>query len=124
MAKGLGVTESLETLLLAGNPLGDLGARRLVEGITTQKQATKLKVFDMHNCELSEEVERAVVEKLKGSSQLYLLGSHYGRSDHRLNNLDKDMNPKINMPVGGTPASPIKSGREEVQASMRGHEVF
>ena len=50
-----------------------------------------LQVLDIHNCEISEATERAVVAKFSdASSKLYLLGSHYGRQDHRIGALDKD----------------------------------
>ena len=121
LVEGLGRNDSLETLLLAGNPFGDMGVRRLVQALSEKN--SNIRVLDIHNCEVSEPTERAVVAKFsEPSSKLYLLGSHYGRQDHRVGALDKDWSPATGAAKSG--GDTVVNMPAEVQNSMRGHEVF
>jgi hypothetical protein len=115
LVQGLSVNNSINTLLLAGNPFGDLGARRIVDAVINKNKS--LKVLDIHNSEMSENTERAVVEKLKRDSKLYLLGSYYGRQDYRVADLNKDWNP-----VKGDD-SKEKSGADN-DTTLRHQELF
>merc|ERR1719378_389235 len=97
LVEGINRNSSLETLLLAGNPFGDMGIRRLVHALSDKNSS--IRVLDIHNCEISEPTERAVVAKFsEPSSKLYLLGSHYGRQDHRVGALDKEWTPTVAAP--------------------------
>jgi len=129
ICEGLRVTSSLTTLLLAGNPFGDMGARRLVDAVVNKNKGS-LKVLDIHACEISEEVERAVVAKLRSNSNLHLLGSFYGRKDHRVGDLSKPY-PEIEETLAATSLSstataeaPVKERLGIVDPQMRQHEVF
>ena len=68
VADGLAVNAVVSTLLVAGNPFGDIGAQYLLDKITTSCKT--LSVLDIHNTNMSENIERALVEKLRDNSQL------------------------------------------------------
>jgi len=122
VADGLAVNAVVSTLLVAGNPFGDIGAQYLLDKITTSCKT--LSVLDIHNTNMSENIERALVEKLRDNSQLVLLGSMFGRRDHRIvrGNADDDANDIRNK--YRQYASPTMNRQNSGAGNMRGEEQF
>lgn len=111
--------------LLAGNPFGDVGGRYLADVLG--KTNNSLRVLDIHNSEMSSSVEQDIVDYLRSNSVLNLLGSHFGRRDHRIVHISGEANKnerhsKHNRDQVG-PA--VQAWQEQsVPSNMRGHEVF
>eukprot|EP00037_Helgoeca_nana_P016502 m.155241 g.155241 ORF g.155241 m.155241 type:complete len:443 (+) comp23555_c0_seq1:90-1418(+) len=118
LADGLTYNETVTTLLLAGNPFTDSGGQYLTHMICDKNKT--LLVLDIHNSNMTESIERGVVEKLRADSKLALLGSHYGRRDHRIIRVGDDEE------VGSTGAyvSPAKQASSQAPATYRGSETF
>lgn len=76
--------------MVAGNPFSDMGGRYLADKLVQGNMT--LKILDIHNSEMTESVERQLVDQLKDSSSLQLLGSLQGRKDHRVIRIDGDDN--------------------------------
>lgn len=122
VADGVAINDTLTTLLMAGNPFGDEGAKYLVDKITNSaSKNSSLAVLDIHNSNMSEGIERAFIEKVRNDSKLVLLGSEFGRRDHRVirgNEEENAMQQKYN-----AYASP--TFQKKVSASnLRGEENF
>jgi hypothetical protein len=89
-------------------------------------------VLDLHNSDMTEDSERVVVDVLRKQSELVLLGSAFGRKDHRVRGdpvveidgaankvrVEREHNRRDNMGAMVAPGSP------HVPAHMRGHEQF
>jgi len=117
LADGLTHNETITTLLLAGNPFSDAGGQYITHQICSKNKS--LLVLDIHNTNMSEPIERGVVEKLRADSKLSLLGSHYGRRDHRIIRAgDDDELPK------GKYMSPGRQSSAQAPATYRGAETF
>lgn len=107
-----------DSQLVAGNPFGDIGGQYLVDKIVTS--CPTLTVLDMHNTNMTENIERAMVEKYRDASKLVLLGSMYGRRDHRIirGNDAEDIRDQYRQY-----ASP-NLNRKDSLSNMRGEEQF
>lgn len=69
---------------------------------------------------MTEPIERGVVEKLRSDSKLALLGSHYGRRDHRIIRAGDEEELATNSPY----VSPAKQSVAQAPATYRGSETF
>lgn len=118
LADGLTYNETVTTLLLAGNPFTDSGGQYLTHMICDKNKT--LLVLDIHNSNMTESIERGVVEKLRADSKLALLGSHYGRRDHRIIRVGDDEE----VASTGAYISPAKQASSQAPATYRGSETF
>lgn len=91
--------------LLAGNPFSDIGGDYLAEKLCASNFSLRVrtsflfcfglmyvKVLDIHNSDMTPENEERLVEYFNNNSSLHLLGSHFGRRDHRINRIAGDLN--------------------------------
>eukprot|EP00040_Diaphanoeca_grandis_P015826 m.81203 g.81203 ORF g.81203 m.81203 type:complete len:462 (-) comp25396_c0_seq1:137-1522(-) len=92
IADGMAINDVITTLLMAGNPFGDEGAKYLLDKLTNNQSKAVVKVLDIHNSNMSEGIERAFIEKARNESKLVLLGSEFGRRDHRILRNGEDEN--------------------------------
>jgi len=121
VADGMAINDVVTTLLMAGNPFGDEGAKYLIDKLTNNQSKTCLKVLDVHNSNMSEGIERAFLEKARSDSKLVLLGSEFGRRDHRILRNGEDENAADRKYSAF--ASPTFE-RKVSASNMRGEENF
>ena len=81
--------------LLAGNPFGNSGGRYFAKKLVETNRV--LRVLDIHNSDMADDTEREVIDLLRKGSGLHLLGSHFGRKDHRIIRVDGDQNLVCNL---------------------------